>query len=224
GASSADIINNGSVSVDLSGSVVDSAGLGLQGVAAVGTPNVNLVVPQVVTNATNNTASGNTTIYLAGAGFSGANKVGISFAYAGLQTTSQLVSAANSAIASAAAGTSPAAQALAAANVQAYVFTNPTTGTQQLAFKSASAAFQVQAGDRMANALMGNVVSAGSFTGKDLTETTSAAVVSTAGAGLTGTAIVRFQGGGLASPVDISLASGLSTTAALASLNTQVNQ
>jgi flagellin len=219
-----DVINNGSVSVDLSNSAVDAAGLGLQGVAAVGTPNVNLVVPQVVSDATNDTSSGNTTVYLSGAGFSGANKVGVSFAYAGLETTSQLVSAANAAIASAAAGTSASAQALAAANIQAYIYTNPTTGTQQLAFKSANAAFQVQAGDRMANALMGNVTAPGSFTGKDLTQTTSAAAVSTAGAGLTSNVIVRIQGGDLASPVDITLATGQSTTNALTSLNTQVNQ
>src|SRR5271169_105824 len=91
-----DVITNGSVSVDLSNSAVDAAGLGLQGVAAVGTKNVNLDVPQVVADAANvaSTPTGNTTFYLSGAGFSGANKLGISFAYAGLQTTSQLVSAA----------------------------------------------------------------------------------------------------------------------------------
>jgi len=206
-----DVINNGSVSVDLSNSAVDAAGLGLQGVAAVGTPNVNLDVPEVVQDGTNATTTGNTTFYLAGAGFSGANKVGISFAYGGLETTDQLVSAANAAIASAASGTSSAAQALKAANIQAYIYTNPTTGSQQLAFKSANTAFQVEAGDRMANALMGNV-DAGTFNGKDLTASTTAAAVSQAG-NSTGNVIVRVQGGGLASPVDIQVANGATSTA-----------
>ena len=207
-----DVINNGSVSVDLSNSAVDAAGLGLQGVAAVGTPNVNLVVPQVVADGTNATSTGNTTFYLAGAGFSGANKVGISFAYGGLETTDQLVSAANAAIASAASGTSSAAQALKAANIQAYIYTNPTTGSQQLAFKSANAAFQVEAGDRMANALMGNVTAPGSFDGKNLTASTTAATASQAGNSV-GNVIVRVQGGGLASPVDIQVANGVTSTA-----------
>jgi len=209
---SQDVIDNGSVSVDLSNSAVDAAGLGLQGVAAVGTKNVNLDVPQVVTDAANvaSTPTGSTTFYLSGAGFSGANKVGVSFAYAGLQTTSQLVSAANAAIASAAAGTSSAAQALNAANIQAYINTD-SAGKQQLAFKSANAAFQVQAGDRMANAMMGNYTSG--FDGKDLTaSTTASGTVSTAG-NSAGNVIVRIQGGGLASPVDLQVANGVTSTA-----------
>ncbi len=218
---SANIIGNGSVAVDLSNSIVDSAGLGLQGVAAVGTASTNLDVTQVLAAANNVATAGNSLFYLAGAGFSGANKVAVSVATAGVQTTSQLVANANAAITSAAAGNSTAAQALKAANVQAYINTD-STGKQQLAFKSANAAFQVQAGDQMANALMGNVTGGVGFVGKDLGQTVAGTGVSGVAA-FTSAVIVRIQGGGLASPVDLKIASnGTGAQAGLTSLYNQV--
>jgi flagellin len=218
-ANAQDVINNGSVSVDLSNSAVDAAGLGLQGVAAVGTAGTNLNVTQVLATGNQTATSGAALFYLSGAGFSGANKVAVSVTTTNVQTVSQLVANANAAIASAAAGTSPAAQALSAANVQAYTNTD-SAGKQQLAFKSANAAFQVDAGDQMANALLGNVTAPGAFTGKSLTKTvTGGATVNSV---ITNT-IVRIQGGGLASPVDITVASGLTGQQAVDSLATQVN-
>ena len=217
-----DVITNGSVSVDLSNSAVDAAGLGLQGVAAVGTANTNLDVTQVLGAANNEATAGNALFYLSGAGFSGANKVGVSVAVTGVQTTSQLVAAANAAITSASAGTSTAAQALAAANVQAYINTD-SNGKQQLAFKSANAAFQVEAGDQMANALMGNVTGGAGFVGKDLTQTVTAGGVSGAVVNASNV-IVRIQGGGLASPVDLKIATnGDTAQAGLTSLYNQVS-
>ena len=67
-----------------------------------------------------------------------------------------LVTAINSAIQGAGSSGTQAATAFKKAGIVASVNTD-ATGGKQLAFTSSTAAFQVQAGDKMANALMGNV-------------------------------------------------------------------
>src|SRR5207248_3280402 len=91
---------------------------------------------------------------------------------------------------------------------------------QQLTFNSAQTAFQVQAGDRLANALLGNF-SSGS-TGKDLAATVSGTGVTVAGS-TAANVIIRIQGSGLASPVDLQIASGTTTANALTALATAVS-
>ena len=85
------------------------------------------------------------------------------------------------------------------------------------------------AGDRLSNALLGNVTSTSDPTGKTLANTgtggsATAAAATTFGASGAGTVTVRFQGAGLASPVDISLAviAGTTIEAALTSLTSAV--
>jgi flagellin len=93
---------------------------------------------------------------------------------------------------------------------------------QQLAFTSADTPFQVEAGDVMANALMGNLKGTA---GTALA--TSVSGVATAGAGtpfVPTNVTIRITGGSLAAPVDITLDPASTTTAlAITDLSTKVN-
>ena len=174
---------NGSVSLDLSRSSVDSASLGLKGVQAngvsgtdIGSGSPSTSLSTILANSTN-TASvatpGFTTFVIKGPGFDG-NGVKLQVNTANLGGTSDLAAAVNAAISSAANGGTQQATAFKNANILASISTD-SNGKQQLAFKSSSAAFQVEAGDRLANALLGNYERNASVTGSD-----TAAYVSTA--------------------------------------------
>jgi flagellin len=140
--------------------------------------------------------------------------------------TATLATAINSAIGSAATGTTTAAAAFKSANIVASVNTN-ADGTEQIAFTSSTQAFQVQANDQMSNALMGNI-STGS-TGASLATSVTGQAVGADSAKLTAGQEVNFKisGGGLANPVvlhllgdatnDASAAAGV--TALLAAVN-----
>ena len=235
GADNAGIITNGSVSVNLTSSTVDSKSLGLAGVQAIGvagtdigTGAVSTKVSDIVANTTNTgseAASGNTVFYFQGPGFSGANKVGVSVNLSGVTDTTTLAAAINTAIQNTGNSGSQSATAFKNANVTAAINTD-INGKQQLTFSSSVAAFQVEAGDRAANAFLGNF--SGGSTGVALQNTVTGGAVSSADAttfGNTGTIVVRIQGGGLAAPQDIQLtiASGVTTVAqAVTSLTTQV--
>ncbi|HEY3738830.1 MAG TPA: flagellin [Bryobacteraceae bacterium] len=157
-------INNGSVSLNLSKSTVDAQSLGLVGVQAIGVAgtdigsgSANTSLSSILANATNaNTTSqaGFTTFIVKGPGFAD-NGVTVSVNTSNLGGTSDLVTAVNAAISAAANGGTQAATALKNANISASINTD-STGKQQLVFSSSTAAFQVQAGDREANALLGN--------------------------------------------------------------------
>jgi flagellin len=85
---------------------------------------------------------------------------------------------------------------------------------ERLGFSSSTGAFQAQAGDRVSNALLGNFASGA--TGKSVqTAFLGAGTVTgtSTGAG-SANVIVRVQGGGLASPVDITLGITQGTTTA----------
>ena len=131
------------------------------------------------------------------------------------------MTAINAAIASAGGGASQQATAFANANITAAVSTN-ANGQQQLAFNSASTAFQVQGGDQVATALLGNFSSgstgnvanvtasgSASFWLRPVAETVNLRIL---GAGLTGT-----QG-------DLSLAVATTDTATttVANINTAI--
>ncbi len=97
---------------------------------------------------------GFTTFIIKGPGFDG-NGVKLSVNTANLSGTSDLAAAVNAAIQAAGSGGTQQATALKNANVLAAINTD-SSGKQQLVFKSSTTAFQVQAGDRLANALLGN--------------------------------------------------------------------
>ena len=174
---------NGSVSLDLSRSTVDSASLGLKGVQAngvsgtdIGSGSASTSLSTILSNTTNSgsvATPGFTTFVIKGPGFDG-NGVKLTVNTANLGGTSDLASAVNAAISAAANGGTQQATAFKNANVLASITTD-ANGKQQLAFKSSTTAFQVQAGDRLANALLGNFERNASVTGSD-----TAAYVNTA--------------------------------------------
>ena len=170
GTSSASKITNGSVSVDLSTSTVDTQSLGLQGFSAgyqvaSGSPDSGLYdlsnasTTSVSSIITANAPTNNTTSFvLSGPGFSlGAGAaITLNVNLANVGDTASLATAINSAISGAEQGGTPQAGALAAANVQAVIHTG-ADGHQQLLFTSSNSAFQVTAGDATANAFLGNL-------------------------------------------------------------------
>lgn len=240
GTTDASKITNGSVAVDLSTSTVDTRSLGLSGLQAAGVSGSDIStssttsVANIVADANNTGAVANagfTDFYFKGPGFSDADKVKVSVNLAGVTNTTNLASAINAAIDGAGNGTSQAATAFKNAGVRAVVVQDKQadgTVKERLGFTSSTTAFQVQAGDRLSNALMGNFISSGSTTGDTLQTSvvggSAAAAAGTTGA-TAGNIIVRFQGGGLSGPVDIQLSvTGGTTTVGqvLTSLTSQV--
>jgi flagellin len=220
-------IANGSVSVDLSKSTVDTKSLGLKGFEAAGAEAIDLSegqatsVQEILTNAANVSSAGDgfTDFYFTGPGFYSGGGLRVSVNTAGIGTLDQLVAAINGAIDGAGQAGTEAATAFANAGIKASVKVD-ADGSKRLSFASSNAPFQVRAGDLMANALLGNVVSASNPTGKAIATTVTGGAASTAGA-LTNTAVgdkivVRFQGGGLDAPVDITINTNTNNTAALA--------
>ena len=231
-------ITNGSVGLDLTQATVDAKSLGLKGVQSVGVAGTDIgasgsnstsgsatSVSSIVQNSSNTASEGvqgSSVFYLSGPSFSGANKVGISVNLSGVTDTGTLVAAVNSAIASAGNGSTQAATALKNANVTASINVD-ASGKSQLTFNASGTAFQVQAGDRVSNALLGNFkASTNDSTGKDLSNVATAAGSVVAAQTLAGNTIIRIQGSGLAAPVDLQLATGTTTAAALTSLTSLV--
>jgi len=228
-------IANGSVSVNLAASTVDTKSLGLMGAQAVGGAvdigsASNTSVANILADTRNTTATGGyTNFYFAGAGFSGANSVKVSVNTQNVSDTASLVTAINAAIQGAGGVGTQAGTAFKNAGIVASVKQN-SNGTQQLAFTSSSAAFQVQAGDKMANALMGNVQYAGQVAttqgvAMNTTTVTGSAATQAGGTTITNPAGItfRFTGAGMAQPVDITLGQNSTTvTTAIADLSSQV--
>ena len=169
---------NGSISVDLSQSAVDAQSLGLQGVQANGTAGTDIgtgsaatSVQDILATAANSASEGtpgSATFTFSGPGYADSNKVSISVDLAGVTDTTTLATAINSAIQNAGNGTTQYATAFKNANISASTVTD-SQGRQQLSFSSSFSAFQVQAGDRTANALLGNFSQNAGITGTDLT-------------------------------------------------------
>src|SRR5215831_274059 len=211
--------SNGTVSIDLSKSSVDTRSLGLKGLQVVaGTADLGAgssthTVAQILADSSNTTASaGFTDFYFSGAGFSDSNKVKVSVNASGVTDITTLASAINTAIENAGNGSTQAATAFKNAGIVASVHTD-ANGGQQLAFTSSTAAFQVEAGDRMANAFLGNL---SGMTGTALATTVTSGNTASAATAFTPTGVtVRITGGGLTGAQDITFDSA-STTAALA--------
>ena len=115
----------------------------------------------------------------------------------GVTNADTLVTALNQAIQNAGNGNSQEATAFANANITAGITKN-VAGQSQLAFNSSSTAFQVQGGDQVATALLGNFSDATTATGNSANVTATGATYTTptaadnvnfriVGAGLTGT-------------------------------------
>ena len=207
-------ITNGSVAVDLSTSTVDAKSLGLKGVQATGISGTDIgtgsatSVANILADATNTgsqAAGGFTDFYFRGSGFSDDNAVKVSVNLSGVTDSATLTTAVNAAIDSTGNGASQYATAFKNSGIKASVITDSATGKQSLAFTSANTAFQAAAGDRTANALLGNFSSG--TTGVDLAQSVSAggASLSAASAATASTIIVRIKGSSLASPVDLTV-------------------
>ena len=223
----ADSTVNGTVNIDLTSAAVDTRTLGLSGMVAVGgTADIGNgssthTVSQILANGANTTQiAGTSNLFFSGAGFSDANSVKVAVNLSGVTDINSLVTALNSAIAGTGGGASQADAAFKGAGIVASVHTDGNGG-QQLQFSSSNSAFQVSAGDVMANALLGSFVSTSQ--GNALTATVAGATTTGGAMANPTTVTVQITGGGLASPVSLSLGSGSTTTAlALTDIANQV--
>src|ERR1700722_14213852 len=220
--------SNGTLNINLSAATVDTQSLGLTGFQAVGTSATDLSaasgssVSNIIGNTANTTAAaGYTTFNFSGPGFSDGSQAQVSVNLQGVTDINTLVTALNSAISTTSTGASASDTAFQSAGVIASVHTN-AAGAQSLAFTSSNTAFQVQAGDQMANALLGNIASGS--TGTAIASTTQGAASTAAGATAFTSAGVNFQisGGGMTSPVTLALGTDATVTAAVADITSQV--
>ena len=176
GTTGAGVINNGSVSLNLTSATVDAKSLGLQGVQSIGAAGTDIgtgssttSVAKILANTNNQQAvAGYTNFVIQGPGFSGANGITVQVNLSGVTDANTLVTAVNAAITNAGNGTTQQATAFRNAGVTAAVNTD-ASGRQQLTFSSSGTALQVSAGDQMANALMGNFGAKAVMTGTDVT-------------------------------------------------------
>ncbi len=230
-------VQNGSVGIDLSKSAVDAASLGLTGTVATGAAGSDIsnggatTVANILANTANNAGAG-ISFNFTGAGFSDSNQQTLNVSLTGVTNTATLVSAINAAITAATTNGAGSTTGTAFANAGiAASITTDSTGKQQLTFSSSTAAFQVQAGDQTANALLGNfnTTAANASTGQALTSTatggsalaTLTGAATTAGATTAGDTLT-FSGAGLASPVVFTFAA--STAAGIiANINNVTN-
>lgn len=215
GATDATLIANGTVVMDLSRATVDSQSLNLKGVQAVNssvTTGFNLAssagtsVQNIISKAANlaSLQTPNTTVFkFIGPGFSDVTGISVGVNISGVADSTSLVAAINAAIQSAGNQTTGAAAAFKAANITASISTD-SNGVQKLAFNSANSAFQVEAGDLMSNALLGNTVSSTDATGNAMSYTVTA---TGSGVAVTGAPSinVRIVGASLSSPVDLTV-------------------
>ena len=237
---------NGSVGVNLSQATVDAKSLGLAGVQATGKAGTDIgggsttSVANILANSTNQASISNntTTFTLTGPGFSntsGGNTISLAVNLNGVTDANTLATALNAAIQAAGNGNSQQATAFKNANITASINTD-VTGKQQLSFNSASTAFQVQGGDQVATALMGNFssgvvgnVANVNATGAAFGTTTAQTVnFNITGAGLTGAAgslnVTTTAGESIANTVAaintaIALNTGLAATGITATQN-----
>jgi flagellin len=252
GSTSAQATANGTIDLDLSKSAVDAQSLGLAGTQVINPRNIDPVtgavnatnsgdigsgsqttVQTILANATNQASeasAGYTSFTFSGSGFGGSNSVSISVNLAGVTDTTTLATAINQAIATAGNGSTQSATAFKNAGITASIVTDANGGSH-LAFNSSSNAFQVNAGDLTANALMGNVTVANNNTnGQGLAMTSSVtggnAVIAAGNLTAAQKKDITFQftGANLSSPVnlDVNLTAGTTVAAALQSLTSAV--
>ena len=204
GSNSAAALKNGIVNLDLGGSTVDSQSLGLTGMQS-GKTTYDLSTSAIsgIIAGNSSIAAGTTRFLLYGPGFG--NGVNVDVATGSITDGTTLATAVNAALTSA--GVSNAS--FAAAGITAAVTTDAATSHQVLTFSSANSAFQVRAGDVMANALLGNTTTPTGVTGSTLASTqTGNAYQGATGFATAAPLTITIEGGGLSAPV-----TGLSVTA-----------
>jgi len=218
GATSAAKIANGSVGIDLSASAVDTRSLGLSGVQAAGVSGTDIStssatsVANIVADSTNTgdlQTPGTTQFTFRGAGFSDGGRIKVNVNLSGVTNTTNLAAAINTASETAGNAGSQQATAFKNAGVRAIVVQDKQadgTVKERLGFTSSSSAFQVEANDRTANALLGNFSSGavGKSQGNVFVAGTAALAAGATGA-TASNIVVRVQGGGLTGPVDLKL-------------------
>jgi flagellin len=208
---------NAEVGVNLSSATVDSQSLGLKGMqAVVGSADLGAAsatsVASVLANSTNsqNGTVTSTQFLLSGPGFSqNGLPLSVSVNLNGVATIEDLVTNINTAIQGVANGSTAADAALKNAGIVASVHTD-ANGGKQLAFTSSTTAFQVQSGDQMANALMGDFSSG--TTGATLSATVTGSAYDSAGTMAAGQLNVTISGAGMATPVNIDTTYGSATS------------
>jgi flagellin len=240
-------LQNGIVTLGLTQSAVDSQSLGMRGMLAVNLTSGTLSginagtdigstsatsVQNILSNVggpnlNQQAVAGYAALQFSGAGFSDGGKVSVSVNLAGVTDVATLATAVNSAIQSAGNGTTASTTAFKNANIVASLHTD-SSGGQQLAFSSGTAAFQVQAGDQMANALLGNVATVGGVAkGTAISGTTATtvtgAVTKAGNFAAAQTVKLVVTGGGLAGPVTLTVntTSQVSSTGAITDLENQ---
>ncbi len=210
---------NGSVDIDLSNSAVNSNTLGLKGVQASGVAGTNIgassatSVQAIVEDATNLNSLANagfTEFHFRSPGFSDDGTAVLSVNLAGVVDTSTLRTAINAAI-EGFDSSSAEAQAFKNAGITALVNTD-SDGNQQRAFSSSDTAFQVSAGDQLANALLGNVTTSSNPTGLSLGKTVTGGAQADVTLAAVQTTKVVIRGGGLTSDVELSISSAIADT------------
>ena len=211
--------SNGSVDIDLSNSAVNSNTLGLKGVQASGVAGTNIgassatSVQAIVEDATNLNSLANagfTEFHFRSPGFSDDGTAVLSVNLAGVVDTSTLRTAINAAI-EGFDSSSAEAQAFKNAGITALVNTD-SDGNQQRAFSSSDTAFQVSAGDQLANALLGNVTTSSNPTGLSLGKTVTGGAQADVTLAAVQTTKVVIRGGGLTSDVELSISSAIADT------------
>lgn len=211
---------NGAVTIDLSASAVGGQELGLEGVRALGgtegATDLGASSATSVENIVNDTTnlgsvrtSGFTEFVFSGPGFSDDGKAQLAVNLSGISDTETLVTAINNAIEGFTTA-SAAGESFKNAGIKAVVNTD-STGKQQLAFTSSDTAFQVKAGDRLANGLLGNYSSGATGESLDVTITGDAKAINTTAAN---TIKVVLSGGGLSSATEVSVTTGIGDTQA----------
>jgi len=189
--------SNGQVTIDLSHSQVDSQSLNLRGVQT-GLGTYDLSTNHIAGIVAGNGALATTVFKLYGPGFG--DGVNVNVATASITDSTTLATAINAGITSAGISNS----AFAAAGITASVSKDPTSGNQVLSFSSASTAFQVRAGDVMANALLGNTTGATTTVGSPLTSTLTGNAYQASFA-TADNLTITVEGAGLSAPVNLSV-------------------
>ena len=222
-------VQNGSISVNLANATVDAKSLGLQGVQAIGVAGTDIgtgsaassvsAILANVNNTNTETNAGYTTFNFYGPGFSntsGGGKVSISVNLNGVTDSNSLVTAINSAIQAAGSGGSQQDTAFGNANIVAGLNVD-ANGKTQLTFSSSNAAFQVQSGDAVSNAFMGNI-QAGTSSSAGATVTAQATPITATGAEAVTLAVVGAAG--TTTNVTVNIASGDNAAAMVTDINT----
>jgi flagellin len=206
GTTDASVLANGVVTVDLSNSTVDSQSLGLSGMQS-GNTAYDLSTSNIAGIVAGNAgiAAGTTRFLLYGPGFG--NGVNVDVATGSITDGATLETAVNAALTQA--GVSNAG--FAAAGITAAVTTDPTTNNQVLTFSSANSAFQVRAGDVMANALLGNTTTPTGVTGSTLASAQTGNAYQ-ANFVVADSLSITLDGGGLSAPVSVQVTAALAAT------------